>query len=66
MLQKNINGKCVVMYGIELSTAYDIYEGTVATCEVFSPTNHEGQEIRSRRKEFLTERGNSIHSPGFV
>ena len=66
MIQKNLKGKKVVLYGIEVSTPYVIDEGTVATYVFVSPTNHEGQTIRERRREFLTERGKSIHSPRFV
>ena len=41
MLQKNLKGKWVVVYGIEVSTPYGIDEDTVAAYEFVSPTNHE-------------------------
>ena len=66
IMQKNLKGKWVVLYGIEVSTPYGVDQGTVATYGFFSCTNHEGQTIRERRKEFCTERGKSVHSPRFV
>ena len=56
MLQKMLKGKWVVLYDIEVSTPYGISEGTVVTYGFVSPTKHEGQTIRSSRKEFLIER----------
>ena len=52
MLQKNIKEQWVVMYGIEVSTPYGIYEDMVATYGFVSPTNHEGQTIRAKRNIF--------------
>ena len=66
MLQINLKGKWVVLYGIEVSTPYEIYEGTLSTYVFVSHINHEGQKIRVIRKGFLTEWGKSIQSPMFV
>ena len=57
MLQKNLKGEWVVLYGIEVYTPYVIDEGTVAAYVFVSTTNHEGQTIRARGEEFLTELG---------
>ena len=42
MLQKNLKGKWVVLYVIEISTPSVIDEGEVATSVFVSPTNYEG------------------------
>ena len=52
MLQKNLKGEWVVMYGIELSKPYGIYEGMLVTYLFVSTTEDGVQTIRYRRKEF--------------
>ena len=66
MLQKNLKGKWIVMYGIGVSIPYGINEGDVATYGFVLPTHREGKTIREKRKWFLTEQGNSIQSPRVV
>ena len=53
MLQKNLSGKWIVLYEFEVYTPYVINEGMVETYGLVSPTNHEVQTIRARRKNFL-------------
>ena len=45
MLQKNLKYKWIVLYGIELSTKYGIYEGTVATHGVFIPKTTRDKQL---------------------
>ena len=65
ILKKNLKGKRVGLYGIEVSTPYVIDEGTVSTYGFVYPANHEVQNISASRKIFLTERGKSIQIPRY-
>ena len=66
MLQENLKFKWVVLYGIEVSIPYVIDEVTVSKYYFVYLTNHEGEMVRVRRKDFLTELGKSIHITRFV
>ena len=57
MLHKNLKGEWFDLYGLDISEPYGINESTVEIYGFFSPTNYEGQMIRDRMKDFLTEKG---------
>ena len=65
ILQEKIKRKWVILYGIEVSTPYGIYEGTIATYGFVSTTNHYGKMIRSKRKEILQNRESQFIIQGF-